>query len=106
MMNKKDVIVIGGGPAGCTAAMGLARLGYKVVLCDQAQFPRDKVCGEFISPAADPILARLGILHRIEAMNPKRLKGVAISSYGGKELLIDYPKLPGMEAKPTSLSVP
>ena len=106
MINKTDVIVIGGGPAGCAAAIGLSRLGYGVVLCDQAKFPRDKVCGEFISPAADPILARLGILDRIEALKPKRLKGVAISSYGGEELLVDYPKLPGMISKPTSLSVP
>ena len=106
MINKTDVIVIGGGPAGCAAAIGLSRLGYRVVLCDQAKFPRDKVCGEFISPAADPILARLGVLDRIEALKPKRLKGVAISSYGGEELLVDYPKLPGMKSKPTSLSVP
>ena len=106
MINKTDVIVIGGGPAGCAAAIGLSRLGYRVVLCDQAKFPRDKVCGEFISPAADPILARLGVLDRIEALKPKRLKGVAISSYGGEEILVDYPKLPGMQSKPTSLSVP
>jgi menaquinone-9 beta-reductase len=101
-----DVIVIGGGPAGCAAAMGLNRLGYRVVLCDQAKFPRDKVCGEFISPAADPILKRLGVFDRIEALSPKRLKGVAISSYEGEEVVIDYPQLPGMDARPTSLSVP
>ena len=101
-----DVIIIGGGPSGCAAALGLNRLGYKVVLCDQAKFPRDKVCGEFISPAADPILKRLGVLNRIEALSPKRLKGVAISSYEGEEIVIDYPQLPGMDARPTSLSVP
>ncbi|MBT5028305.1 MAG: NAD(P)/FAD-dependent oxidoreductase [Nitrospina sp.] len=101
-----DVIVIGGGPAGCAAALGLNRLGYRVVLCDQAKFPRDKVCGEFISPAADPILKRLGVLDRIETLSPKRLKGVAISSYEGEEVVIDYPQLPGMDARPTSLSVP
>ncbi len=101
-----DVIIIGGGPAGCAAALGLNQLGYRVVLCDQAKFPRDKVCGEFISPAADPILKRLGVLDRIEALSPKRLKGVAISSYEGEEIVIDYPQLPGMDARPTSLSVP
>ncbi len=101
-----DVIIIGGGPAGCATALGLNRLGYRVVLCDQAKFPRDKVCGEFISPAADPILKRLGVLDRIEALSPKRLKGVAISSYEGEEIVIDYPQLPGMDMRPTSLSVP
>jgi menaquinone-9 beta-reductase len=97
-----DVIIIGGGPSGCAAALGLNRLGYRVVLCDQAKFPRDKVCGEFISPAADPILKRLGVFDRIEALSPKRLKGVAISSYEGEEIVIDYPQLPGMDARPTS----
>jgi menaquinone-9 beta-reductase len=101
-----DVVIIGGGPAGCAAALGLNRLGYRVVLCDQAKFPRDKVCGEFISPAADPILKRLGVLDRIEALSPQRLKGVAISSYEGEEVVIDYPQLPGVDARPTSLSVP
>lgn len=106
MMGNPDIIVIGGGPAGCAAAIDLCRRGYKVILCDQAKFPRDKVCGEFISPAADPILDRLGILERIEALNPKRLKGVAISSYEGEELAIEYPYLPGLTGRPTSLSVP
>ena len=105
-MDKADVIIIGGGPAGCSAALGLNQLGYHVILCDQAKFPRDKICGEFISPAADPILDRLGVLDDIEALTPKRLKGVAISSYEGEELVIDYPCQPGEIERPTSLSVP
>ena len=104
-MDNADVIVIGGGPAGCSAAIGLSRLGYNVVLFYQAKFPRDKVCGEFISPAADPILDRLGILSRIETLNPKRLKGVSISSFEGEEFSIDYPFQPGLAERPTSLSV-
>ena len=106
MDKAADVIIIGGGPAGCSAALGLNKLGYRVILCDQAKFPRDKVCGEFISPAADPILHRLGVLDHIETLNPKRLKGVAISSYEGEELIIDYPCQPGQIERPTSLSVP
>ena len=104
-MDNADVVVIGGGPAGCSTAIGLSRLGYKVVLCDQAKFPRDKVCGEFISPAADPILDRLGLLSRIETLAPKRLKGVSISSYEGKEFSIDYPLQSNFSERPTSLSV-
>lgn len=103
-MNSYDVIVIGGGPAGCALALDLNRRGYNVALCDQAKFPRDKVCGEFISPGADPILESLGVLSSIEALAPKRLKGVAISSYESAELNIDYPAEAGL--RPTSLSVP
>lgn len=105
-MNNADVLVIGGGPAGCAAALGFNQLGFRAILCDQAKFPRDKVCGEFISPAADPILDRLGVLRSIQALTPKRLKGVAISSYEGEELVIDYPCQPGRLERPTSLSVP
>ncbi len=105
-MNSYGVIVIGGGPAGCAMALDLNRRGYDVVLCDQAKFPRDKVCGEFISPGADPILEQLGMLGSIEALSPKRLKGVAISSYESADLEIDYPTSTETGLSPTSLSVP
>ena len=105
-MNSFDVIVIGGGPGGCAMALDLNRRGYNVALCDQAKFPRDKVCGEFISPGADPILEQLGVLNAIEALTPKRLKGVAISSYESAEMVIGYPVSTGSELRPTSLSVP
>ncbi len=105
-MKTFDIIVIGGGPAGCAMALDLNCRGYDVALCDQAKFPRDKVCGEFISPGADPILDKLGVLASIEALAPKRLKGVAISSYESAELEIDYPASTETGSRPSSLSVP
>ena len=54
--SRTDVLVIGGGPAGATAAFQLAAAGIEVTLVDRATFPRDKVCGESLSPGA---LARL-----------------------------------------------
>jgi len=77
-----------------------------VALLDQATFPRDKVCGEFISPAADVILERLGVLSGIEALSPVRLRGVAISSYEKAGFAVDYPPLPGTTRPMTSLSLP
>ena len=41
-----DVIVVGAGPAGATAARELAALGHAVLLVDKSEFPRDKVCGD------------------------------------------------------------
>ena len=80
-----DVIVIGGGPAGSATALFLSAKGYRVLLLEQAFFPRDKVCGEFISPAADDLLAELGVLESIVALSPQRLSGVAISAYGEED---------------------
>ncbi|MCH8156668.1 MAG: FAD-dependent oxidoreductase, partial [Nitrospinae bacterium] len=64
-MKPYDIIIIGGGPAGTSAALFLAKQGYRIALLEQARFPRDKVCGEFISPAADAILSELGVLESI-----------------------------------------
>lgn len=55
-VGRTDVLVIGGGPAGSTAAFQLASAGVEVTLIDRAVFPREKVCGESLSPGA---LARL-----------------------------------------------
>jgi flavin-dependent dehydrogenase len=56
-----DVAIIGAGPAGATLAALLASRGVDVALIDRDTFPRDKLCGEFLSYDALPILERLGI---------------------------------------------
>ena len=56
-----DVVVIGGGPAGSATAIGLANEGFAVTLLDRARFPRDKACGEFLTPQAGRLLAHLGV---------------------------------------------
>src|SRR5437016_2497832 len=56
-----DAVVIGGGPAGATAALLLAEAGWAVALIEQKQFPRRKVCGEYLSATNWPLLTRLGI---------------------------------------------
>ncbi len=52
-----DVIIIGAGPGGSTAAYYLAHAGLKVLLLDKADFPRDKTCGDGLTPHALPTLA-------------------------------------------------
>lgn len=56
-----DALIIGGGPAGATAALLLARAGWSVALVEKKAFPRRKVCGEFISATSLPLLRELGI---------------------------------------------
>ena len=103
-MKAYDIVIIGGGPAGASAALFLEKKGYRIALLDQAFFPRDKVCGEFISPAADDIFSDLGILESINALNPTRLSGVVLSAYESSYLQVDYPVAIDGRAM-TSLSV-
>lgn len=64
---KVDVAVIGAGPAGSTLAALLAGRGTRVALIDRETFPRDKLCGEFLSYDALPILDRLGVTADLDA---------------------------------------
>jgi flavin-dependent dehydrogenase len=54
-----DLVVIGGGPGGCAAAISAARAGSKVLLLERGKFPRHKVCGEFVSAESLGLLRHL-----------------------------------------------
>ncbi|WP_019215350.1 NAD(P)/FAD-dependent oxidoreductase [Legionella tunisiensis] len=58
---KLDALIIGGGPAGATTALLLAKAGWSVGLIEKKRFPRRKVCGEFLSATNLPLLQKLGI---------------------------------------------
>lgn len=60
-----DVLVVGGGPAGTTTALGLARLGLRVGLCEPAPPRRPKCCGQCLNPRVGAILERFGVLDAI-----------------------------------------
>lgn len=60
-----DVVVIGGGPGGSTAATMLSRQGFNVLLLERERFPREHV-GESLLPASMPILAELGVLPAVQ----------------------------------------
>jgi flavin-dependent dehydrogenase len=60
-----DAIVIGGGLAGCSVALQLARQNHDVALLEKATYPRHKLCGEFLSPEAQSSLAGLGVLDAV-----------------------------------------
>ncbi len=75
---NRDIVIVGGGPAGAATAIHLARAGLDVCVLDRARFPRDKACGEFLSPAATPLLEDLGVRDAIDAAGAKRLDQVTI----------------------------
>jgi geranylgeranyl reductase family protein len=63
-----DVLVVGAGPAGSACAHELARAGLDVLLADQHDFPRDKVCGDGLIPDTHAALRRLGVYEEVAAL--------------------------------------
>jgi flavin-dependent dehydrogenase len=66
-MSGYDVIVIGGGPAGCSAAITLAQRGARILLLEEKRMPREKLCGEFVTAECLPLLAGLGVSEQLKA---------------------------------------
>jgi len=81
-----QVLVVGAGPAGAATAWALARLGVDVLLLDRARFPRDKPCGEYLSPQASRILADMGALAAVEAAGAAQLAGMVVRAPNGAEI--------------------
>ena len=71
-----DAIVVGAGVTGSTLAYLLARAGRRTLLVDRATFPRDKVCGCCLSPAAITLIAELGLSDALRAASPRPLRRV------------------------------
>ncbi|MDP2006588.1 MAG: NAD(P)/FAD-dependent oxidoreductase [Rubrivivax sp.] len=66
--SRCDVLVVGAGPAGSACAQALARAGLDVLLVDQQNFPRDKVCGDGLIPDTHAALKRLGVHDEVAAL--------------------------------------
>lgn len=67
LSDSYDAVIVGGGPAGSSAAIHLAMSGARVLLAEQKKFPRAKLCGEFISPECLDHFTRLGVVDQIVA---------------------------------------
>ncbi len=89
-----DVLVVGAGPAGSAAAAWAAEAGLDVVLADKAAFPRDKACGDGLTPRAIAELDRLGLAGWLAGHPINR--GLRACGFG-QELYLPWPggSLPG-----------
>ena len=70
--------VLGGGPAGATAAIQALHNGVPVQLVERSRFPRHKVCGEFLSPDIIPALERLGLVDEFLFLQPATVRRMAL----------------------------
>ncbi|MDX1611746.1 MAG: NAD(P)/FAD-dependent oxidoreductase [Candidatus Thermoplasmatota archaeon] len=86
-----DVIVVGAGPGGSTAAGLLAKRGYSVGLFDKETFPRDKPCGDAISGKSVRVLEELDIVEWVEERPHALANGVVFSSPKGDVIQIPFP---------------
>jgi len=85
---RTDVLVVGAGPAGSAAATWCARNGMDVLLADQAVFPRDKACGDGLTPRAISELTQLGMADFLNSC--ARNQGLRAAGFG-KTLLLRWP---------------
>ena len=88
-----DAIVIGGGPAGSSTAILLQRQGWRVAIFEKTVRPQHKVCGEFLSPAAWPLLHDLGIAEKIEQTGAPVWDLVLATPFQEKRFPLDAPGL-------------
>lgn len=90
-IDRCDVAVVGGSLAGAAASAALARAGTRVVVLEKARFPRNKVCGCFLSHEALPILRRMGMEEEFAREVPETITRFALVERGGKRVEADLP---------------
>lgn len=81
-----DAIIIGAGPAGSTAAIQLAQAGQRVLLLEKSRFPREKLCGEFITPECLNVFDRLGVRQRMFDAGAKIIRRFKLFAPDGRSL--------------------
>lgn len=89
MKTNPDVIIIGGGLAGLTGAIHLSKKGLKVTLIEKSEYPRHKVCGEYISNEILPYLLWLDI--DVLQFNPEKISSFEFTTLKGKIIKTKLP---------------
>ena len=82
-----DVVIVGGGPAGSSLGVALARLGVRVLILDRARFPRPKPCAEYLSPQASRVLHAMGVLEEVEHSGAAQLAGMIVRAPNGTHVV-------------------
>jgi len=88
-MKNNGVIIIGGGLAGLTAAIHLSKIGIEVTVIEKNDFPKHKVCGEYISNEVLPYLTWLDL--DVASLQPKSISNFLFSTESGKTISGELP---------------
>ena len=89
--HRYDVLVVGGGPAGAATGYWLARAGHDVLIVERKTFPRDKTCGDGLTPRAVHQLDEMGLTHELEKYH--RYEGLRAVAHG-KTIEMKWPEHP------------
>jgi geranylgeranyl reductase family protein len=100
-----QVVVVGAGPAGSSVAAGLATQGVDVLLLDKANFPREKVCGDGLTPRSVHVLQEMGLIQQIMNAGALRIDGVRIHAPNGQPVEARFADL-SAEYPPYGLTIP
>jgi menaquinone-9 beta-reductase len=92
MTQKYDVAVAGGGPAGSAAAWQAVQAGARVILLDKAAFPRDKPCGDGLTPRAVSFLQKMGLADDVAKFHCV----IGAKIFSPSEWNLAFPRRPGM----------
>ncbi|MDI6797121.1 MAG: geranylgeranyl reductase family protein [Desulfatibacillaceae bacterium] len=96
-MQKADILIIGAGPAGASAASFAAKAGLSVILADKAVFPRDKICGDGVGVGSQELLWRMGAYYKVMAKKPWPIDTMIVSAPNNR--VMEGRDLPG-ESRP------
>ena len=89
MKNEREkILIVGAGPAGASAAIRLARAGFGVTLVEREKFPRQKLCGEFISPECLLHFRELDLLDEMLAAGGERISQTVFYEPDGKSVAV------------------
>jgi menaquinone-9 beta-reductase len=90
-MERFDVAIVGGGPAGSVCAAFCALNGLQTLVLEREKFPREKVCGDCLNPSCWPVLNRLDLAGRVRALSQAKLARVEFIAIGGRKVIVDLP---------------
>lgn len=90
MQYNYDAIVVGAGPGGSAAAIHLGRAGFRVLLVDKSNFPRDKACGDGVSGKSIKYLRELDVLNLLPQVSTA-MSGILVTAPNGRSATIEPP---------------